>query len=261
MYTDDQGQFQATKRFRNKVNIFVKFKNAQIATRGLRGIRLWQSLFPVKHGVGKFSGDLSNITATYFSAGFGNQRSNRNWWAAQLMNAYLEYNENAQALGVGSATTGLHVLLTAWQIASGSGSAPMSRHRNTFEYSDAFVRQFLVQPSTAYWAQVYNSIYNNNFVIRKIDMTLGYNTPQDRGAWTSDRVKSLMYHELSHSAHFNRVGESWWNDFVYAVAYETARFGAGSANSPYGTGDDGFFIRLHFIRRKLGGAHGADSCR
>ena len=240
MYTDDNGRFQSSKRFQNKVNVFVKFKNNQVTTRGLRGIRLWQTLFPIKHGLGKYSGNLSNITWTYSSVGYGNERSNRNWWAAQLMNAYLEFNENALALNVGSAPSGMQILLTAWQDAAGSGSTPMNRHRNSFTFSDAFLRQFLVQPLTAYWGQVYNNVFNNNGIIRKMDMTLGYNTPQSYGAWTSDRVKELMYHELSHSAHFNKVGESWWNDFVYAEAYETSRFGPGAANSPYGIGDDGF---------------------
>ena len=237
VYTDDQGNFYSTKHFHNKVNVFVKFKSTQLTTRGLRGARAWQALFPIKYGLGKYSGDLRNINWTFTSSQMGNARSNRNWWAAQLMNAHVEFNENAAALSGGSIPYDMHILLTAWQYASGGGSTPMNRHRNAFELSDVFVRQFLAQPAGAYWGQVYNNAYNANGIIRRMDMTFGYNT---MAAWQSDKVKELMFHEFAHAAHFNKVGESWWNDFVYAESYETARFGINGANSPYGIGDDGF---------------------
>lgn len=223
------------------MNVFVKFKNHQLTTRGLRGIRIWQSLFPVKHGLGKYSGNLSNITWTYTSAGYGNERSNRNWWAAQLMNAYLEYNENASVLGTGLAPSGMRFLLTAWQDAAGAGSTPMNHHRSNVDVpSEAYIQQFIVRPGSAYWAQVYNTLLNSNAVFRGMDMSLGYNTSQAFGPWASDQVKHLMYHELSHAAHFNKVGQNWWADFVYAEAYTISKHGINNSNSPYGTGDDGF---------------------
>lgn len=237
VYTDEQGYFYSTKHFHNKVNVFVKFKSTQLTTRGLRGARAWQALFPIKHGLGKYSGDLRNINKIFESSQMGNARSNCNWWAAQIMNAYIEFNENATALNFGTLPSDMRILLTAWQGAGGIGSAPMNHHRDVFSVSDAHIQQFLVRPGSAWWGQVYNNVYNNNVIPRGMDMSLGYNT---RFAWASDKVKQLMYHELGHASHFNKVGQSWWNDFVYAESYEIARFGINGANSPYGIGDDGF---------------------
>jgi hypothetical protein len=237
VYTDDQGYFYSTKHFHNKVNVFVKFKSTQLTTRGLRGIRAWQALFPIKHGLGKYSGDLRNVNWIYKSSQSGNSRTNRNWWAAQVMNAYLEFNENANALGIGNLPSEMRILLTSWKGASGAGSTPMNHHRDNLSISDAYIQQFLVQPLGAWWGQVYNNIYNNNEILGGMDMSLGYNTTN---AWASDMVKELMYHEMGHASHFAKVGKDWWNDLVYAESYETSRFGVNGANSPYGTGDDGF---------------------
>ena len=240
MYTDDNGRYQSNKRFNNKVNMFVKFRNHHLTTRGLRGIRVYQALFPIKHGLGKYSGNLNNINWNYTSVRFGNERSNRNWWAAQLMNAYLEFSENASALGIGWVPSNMRILLHSFGFAAGVGSTPMNHHRNVLSVSDAYLRQFVVQPLTAYWAAVYNTLANNNGVMRGMDMSLGYNTPQDRGPWTSDRVKQLMYHEFAHASHFNKVGADWWEEFVYSVSFAIARHGVNGNASPYGTGDDGF---------------------
>lgn len=95
VYTDDNGNFASSKHFHNKVNVFVKFKSTALTTRGLRGAHAWQSLFPIEQGLGKYSGDLRNVRWTFTSAQAGNSRANRNWWAAHVMNAYLEFNENA----------------------------------------------------------------------------------------------------------------------------------------------------------------------
>ncbi len=46
----------------NKVNLVVKFKNDQAKIRSLRRARLWQMLLPVQIRLGRFSGDLNNIT-------------------------------------------------------------------------------------------------------------------------------------------------------------------------------------------------------
>jgi hypothetical protein len=102
--------------------------------------------------------------------------------------------------------------------------------------SQAYLQQFVVSPLTAWGAQAYNSFYNGNAALRGMDMTLGYNTVAQ---WNSDKVKQLMFHELSHASHYSRVGQSWWNSFVYSEAYAIFANGINSPNSPYGTGNDG----------------------
>jgi hypothetical protein len=79
----------------------------------------------------------------------------------------------------------------------------------------------------------YFKLLLNGVLFRSLDMGLGYKTPV---LWESNRVKDLMYHELAHAAHFNKVGDNWWNDLVMAESF-TIVGGGGSA--PYGNGTDG----------------------
>jgi hypothetical protein len=52
VYTDDQGTFQCTKRFRNKVNVFVKFHNNHLLVSPLFGNFIVKALLPIKRGLG-----------------------------------------------------------------------------------------------------------------------------------------------------------------------------------------------------------------
>lgn len=236
VYTNDQGQFQCKKRFRNKVNIFVKFLNNNITIHGLRSAKVWQMWFPIKKGIGIYSGNLNNIHYVFLQNTFQpHSRTNRNWWAAQTMNSQVEYNEMAAANNVGGLPSFMRLLLTGWANARGSGSTPMNYHRNGFNQfiTPELIQFFIVDPVTIQRAIVYNWLYNGLF-LRQTDMSLGY----DKN-WDSDDVKALTYHEMGHAAHFNVVGIDWWNSLVFAEAYETARFGTNDQRSPYGIGDDG----------------------
>ncbi|HRF23876.1 MAG TPA: hypothetical protein PLR98_06925, partial [Chitinophagaceae bacterium] len=96
VYTNDQGEFKCNKRFVNKVNILVKFLNNNITIHGLRTPRLWQMWFPIKKGIGIYSGNLSNISYRFNQNTLEpHSRTNRNWWAAQTMNSQVEFNEMA----------------------------------------------------------------------------------------------------------------------------------------------------------------------
>lgn len=152
VYTDDNGNFISSKRFRNKVNVIVKFKSTQLTTRGLRGVRFWQMLFPIKQAIGKYSENLNNFPPYLFTSDrLGGDARNRNWWAALLMNAYLEYNEHAAALGVSAAPNNLRILLTNWHDAAGGGSTPMNYLRTNEDLpSQAYLQQFVVSPLTAW---------------------------------------------------------------------------------------------------------------
>jgi hypothetical protein len=235
-YTDDNGHFAVAKKFHNKVHIIVKFKNNNITTRGLRGWNFWQMKFPVKYSLGKFSGTLNNINYTFTRGSNTNFRQHRNWWAAQLMNSYLEYNEMAVAQNVGQLPTGLCVLLSSWGAASTAGSTTMDRHRIMPSIPNQdYIGYYIADPRVNTRLLVGNWLVNGQFM-RLIDMSLGYNTPY---AWESDKVKQLIYHEMSHAAHFNKVGEGWYSQLTTAELYTIAKWGATSPNAPYGIGDDG----------------------
>jgi len=243
VYTDDQGRFQCNKRFRNRVNVFVKFLNQNLRTSGLVsniglvGSRIQRSLMPIKRGIGTFSGDLTRITHLFESGTNTARRLYRHWWAAQLMNAYLEFNEHAANQNIGLLPAQkMKIILTRWSFMRGSGATPMNSQRlfNGLPSGDYFAFYFSdpLSFAGAFW---YNALVNGR-LFRWVDMGLGYHT---ENVWASNRVKDLMYHELAHAAHFNKVGGNYWHDFVFAESFTLTANGYLGTNAPYGLGTDG----------------------
>jgi hypothetical protein len=242
VYTNDQGSFQCSKRFRNKVNVFVKFLNTHLRTSGLFansglvGGRIQRALWPIKRGIGAFSGDLTRINHVFVRGDNQARRLHRHWWAAQLMNAYLEFNTMAAGQNIGALPTQkMRIILTRLGLISGGGATPMNSHRVLSGLpSGEYFEYFFAEPASSVGAFYYNALLNGR-LFRWIDMGLGYRT---FNLWESNRVKDLMYHELAHAAHFNKVRDPWWNDLVFAESFTIAAnlFGP---NNPYGAGADG----------------------
>lgn len=233
-YTDDNGRFSSNKHCNNKVNIIVKFKSTDLAVRGLRGIRFYQLRFPIKHSIGKYRGNLNNIDPFVFQEGTDiNSRQYRNWWAAQLMNAHLEFNEMAVALGIGTLPRNMKILLTNYGAAGGAGSTPMNMNRkNNGLVPREWIEFFAADPARAGVVKLFNFLVQGIF-LNSVDMTLGYNV---NNAWRSDRVKALMFHELGHAGHYNKVGAVWWNALVYAEQQTVIKWSG--RYDPYGDGSD-----------------------
>jgi hypothetical protein len=264
-YTDDNGNFVSNKHFRNKVDIVVKFKNNSIRTTSIRGAGYWQMFFPVKHGIGKYKGNLNSIPPFVFTEPSDRaSRGYRNWWAAQLMNANAEYSQMATALGTGQLPSDLRVVLTNWRRGSGGGSTVMNYHRNNeTDPPREFLEYFIADPQTTTGASILNNIQGGYF--HYIDISLGYRV---NTAWTSDHVKALMYHEMSHAAHFQKVGQQWWNSLVYAEEFTIKQWRLYPDLVPYGNGTDGTaseYISLaeswaeHLARVMCDRAYGANS--
>jgi hypothetical protein len=233
VYTDDQGHFQCTKRFSNKVNVFVKFHNNHLLVSPLFGNSIIKALLPIKRGLGIYSGNLRNIHHVFERGPNPQGRIYRHWWAAQLMNAYLEYNEMAAAEQIGGLPTQrMKIVLTRW--GHGAGVTTMASQRlNAGIPSGEFFQHYFADIATSMGSFYFNLLLNG-VLFRSLDMGLSYRTGV---LWESNRVKDLMYHEMTHAAHFNKVGDNWWNDLVMAESFTiTANFGV---NSPYGDGSDG----------------------
>lgn len=110
-FTDLNGHFQLTKRFKHKVRILVKFKNTNVTVRGLRGIRLWQMLFPIKKSLGVFSGDKSSIVYNFNLYSDLRSKGNRYWAGPATINADYEYRQYAIQEGVTLPPTHLKILI------------------------------------------------------------------------------------------------------------------------------------------------------
>lgn len=96
----------------------------------------------------------------------------------------------------------------------------MNNHRtNAGTMPREWINYFLQDPLNTYGANWLTHIQSD--LMPTVDITLGYNTASQ---WRSDRVKALMYHEMAHARHFNKVGQAWWNSLVYAETSTTVRW-------------------------------------
>lgn len=222
------------------MKINVKFKNEYANVRGMRGARLWQMLFPVKKTIGVFSSDKSNVlyiakltqTLGYFP-GLGtidltvSNKSTRYWAAATTLNSVQEYRDYATTEGIGMPPIGLKIILSNW--GSGTGATPMFAKRASNDLPTEFVTWFMSPP-----VQIISSVI---FTLKhQVDIVGSYNF----GGFddiTSDVMKELFYHELTHSAHYATLGISWYTTFVNAELFEIAS-NISSGYSPYGNGSN-----------------------
>lgn len=186
VFTDNNGNCQFTKSFRNKVTLLIKFKNSNAIIKGLRGARLWQMLMPVKINFGWFRGNLNNIFINVDNNNEVPSRGARHWAAATTHNAVQEYLlDRAPVESIGLPPNKLRILLVR---GNGAGSAPMFAKRFISTLPEYFVRQYLL-------AKIFYPLTYVNSLITvlasRVDITIGYNT----GDITSrnDRMAELCF--------------------------------------------------------------------
>lgn len=219
-FTDNNGHYQLTKRFKNKVRINVKFTNSDAEVRGLRGIRLWQMFFPIKKTLGVYSGDKSNISYTFPLYTDPGSKGNRYWAGATTHNAVQDYRDYAPQEGIGQPPTGIKIMLT--NLVS-SAATPMYRKRGVTAIAQEFIYTYLSNDPNYFVAGIAAAI---NVLGRQIDIAVSYQYP------TSDALKETAYHELTHAAHYAALGNSWYGYF--ATAEINTLLSTDNAHNPYG---------------------------
>ncbi len=232
-FTDNNGHYQLTKRFKNKVRVNVKFKNLDAEVRGLRGARLWQMLFPIKKTIGVFSGDKSNISYTFPLYTDPGSKGNRYWAGATTHNAVQDYRDYAPQEGIGQPATGIKILLTN---AVSGAATPMFSKRAINTLPREFVYTFLF---TA--AHPIAGVIDALLIVLKhqIDMAVSYQYP------TSDALKETVYHELTHAAHYAALGSSWYGNFVDGEISTLIRaYASDNAYTPYGRSTGEFHDKI-----------------
>ncbi|MGB3618232.1 MAG: hypothetical protein WBA12_08935, partial [Catalinimonas sp.] len=237
VWTDDQGFYRITKRFRNKVKLHVKFKNQFATIRALRGTRLWQTLFAVRDRLGTFQGNELNTAATNFTYRRDNSAvntpNNRIWVAATTHNSVQNYRTLATAQGVGQPPMGMKVLLTTW--AAGGGAAPMYHQRLASRIPPPYASWFIASPPSALASRIQSLI---TLLSGQVDIVYNYNNAMGWGNFVSDRMYRTLFEELGHAAHYAKVGDFTYGQFVTAVEAEIARHTVSDPQfSPYGTGN------------------------
>ena len=237
VYTDNNGNFQCTKHFKNKVKIRVKFTNQYCNIRGIRGLRLWQSLYPVQNTLGVYSGTKNHITYNYLQyANSTKAKGNRYWVAATTNNAIIEHRDYAAQFGFSAAPTGLNVYITSWAMFEGLASTPLFAKRFIQTLPSSFISTQLV-----YWELSNNIItwylaFFATVARARLDMAIDYHRA-DMTRFTSDFIKEDVYHECSHASQYVYSGNSWYGDFVSALLAEiVAHPGNQDPLNPYGSG-------------------------
>jgi hypothetical protein len=234
VYTDNYGHFLCNKKFKHKVRINVKFKNDDAQIRNIRGASFWQMLFPVKVTSGIFSGDKSSVNFTFNQFSDYKAKGNIYWTAATVHNAVQEYRDFAATEHIGLPPQGLKIFISKNGLVGGGGSTPMFAKRFINNISTAFATSYL-SPLVAAVIAVVKS---------QLDMIIGYKyttgSSLDITKLLSDRIKETTYHELTHSAHYASLGNTWYTTFVTAEEYEIVA-NLSSGYSPYGDGTNSTF--------------------
>ena len=240
-YTNDQGCFFLTKRFKNKVKIVSKFKNQYCNIRGIRGIRLWQSIYVITRTLGIYSGNQNNITYNFDRLNTSsNQKGNRYWVAATANNAVLEHRDYSTQFTFSPPPLSLNIYITNWGIQAGLASTPLFGKRYWANFPASFVNTFLVGSAINAIPQVgwYVSFFATTARTR-LDMAVDYHIA-DMCRFSSDYIKETFYHELSHASHYSKAGTTWYTNFVNAELNETAAHpGANDPLNPYGASSTG----------------------
>jgi len=231
VFTDNSGHFVFTKHFKHKVRIIEKFKNADAYIYGMRGVRLWQMIFPVKRTLGIYSGNKSNIIFDNDQAGPVNSKGNRYWVAATVHNTVQEHNDYAAQFSFSKMPEGMHIFITNWASQAGSASTPLFRERRLFGLLPPlyFVKNYMIGSLVAVAAANIASLIG-------LDMVLDYQPTN--GEFFSDGIKESAYHEMSHASDYSQVGNTWYGIFVTDELNELQKHpGNYDQYDPYGDGN------------------------
>ena len=238
-YTTDQGQFVSAKKFKNKVKVNLKTKNDNAKVSKIRGIRLWQILFPVKKRIGVFDeGAMASISYLFSRPASGSAADKElpYWVAVTTHNSVVEFREYSTEFGTGQPPILLNILITNWEFQRGAGAAPMwnkcSSVYNDFTTWREFIEFFIALPTYVSLDQLFGILKN------QMDIVIGYAAAitDYNCRLTSANIKSIAYHELGHAAHYAQAGCDYWQAYRTRIANEIT---FGNPNTrPYGNGTE-----------------------
>jgi len=237
-YTDDNGHFNCTRHFRNRVKVIVKTENNLAKISKVRGARLWQLFFPVKKRIGIYDG--SDLATLYyvFTKPLNATASSANlpyWTAAIVHNSVIEFRQYSTEFGLPNPPDNLNIIVTNWGFARGSGSTVMFNKCHNNLVSLNWIEFFLANKNC-----VAAGITNLATVLKnRVDMTISYlPINDDYNCWlTSPHFKEIVYHELGHAQHYTQVGCDFWTVYRNSIITELSKLDQVNFH-PYGTGND-----------------------
>jgi hypothetical protein len=161
-------------------------------------------------------GDINNIIRNVDDNNVVRSRGAKLWAAATTHNAVQEYIlDRAPLEGIGSPPNKLRVLTVP---GNGAGAAPMFAKRFLYNLPTHYLRQFVLIPSGNFEGVFIDRL--TSVLAGRIDLTIGYNRGSAGVTSSNDKMAELCYHELTHAAHYNKVGNSSYGNFVQALMDE-----------------------------------------
>lgn len=232
VYTNDAGAFAFTKKFK-KVHLIVKMKNNNTIIRGLFGFRIWNITWALKKNIGEYKGNLSNIQYTFFRQENVKSRGMQDWVGVTVFNKRMDFNGLSFQDNLPGTPAYLDMFITSWASAA---AAPMFPHRypNNTELLELFARKYMINSISIPGGLAARL---NNIIRSRVDVVYGYNKPLS--FLDSDDISEVIFHELSHTQHYNKVGNNWWHNFVWAEMSEIFDY-MGTRFDPYGPGNTGW---------------------
>lgn len=235
-YTDDNGKFTVTKNFKNKVKVIVKTKNGNARVSKVRGIRLWQMLFPTRKRIGVFNGsELPSIRYVFTKPADGSA-SNKDlayWASATTHNSIIEFREYTTEFNLTQPPSNLKVMVTNWGFMENAGAAPMWNKCNNNLIPASFATFFVANSNFVLaGVTVLTTILKN-----QMDVIIGYKSTDYNCVLTSSQLRSVVYHELGHAQHYSQAGCGFWTQYRNAIVTELSKLNQVDFH-PYGTGND-----------------------
>lgn len=236
MRTDANGAFACKKYFRNKYTIIIKFKNELARVSRSRPWNFVEQYFPIKVNFGKWSNlDKGHVFMIEHPTVAGTIATSQ-WCAAITFDGVQDHRAMSEAMGIGAPPKGLNILLCS---KTGAG------HGNTFMLNKMIetglapkIVEGLVPSTLAFFspgAATASIDAMMAFKARAADIRYGYG--EDPEFLTTDRYSELVYHELSHAAHYGQVGNDWWLQLGVSEAIN-------SGDGYYGDGNTRFAPRI-----------------
>ncbi len=222
--TSASGCWRVGHKFYGKAWIYVRFRNNRCNIRGTgSGFKaIWRWLTPLKYRVASLWGpNFQNIEVNFHNWSSNGSKAHMCWGAATVNNALHDFYIYASQEGINTPPQNLSIFVGRNHR---FGASTMAKKMGTTLFATAvagklnnnhsWMNFFADLPSICYTAAKVTSIFPDVYI--GIDFKL------------SDRLKELAYHELAHSSHYTKVGNSFWQDLVVA---EVDANGHGNENS------------------------------
>ena len=226
--TDNNGCWMINHKYHGKIHVWVRWENSTCDIKTMEGnADLWGYSFSRRAHIGSFWGpNYNNLPIKFNFTNAINSFNFRNWVASSVNNAVFEYGGFVASQGISGSLPGdLQILTTPWG-SGNTGSAPMLDKMG-------FIQQIILFGSgNALLLGVFNVLGLTPLLPIAVwmevfapDISLNLN---NSGEVNSDDIRELIYHELSHAMHFNKVGSSYWLD---NIAYTVLHLGYGDGTA------------------------------